>query len=74
MAIYDYRVADLDALFTRHNIKLPIDYKLWGRTFDGLDYRFIKPLSTQLPDDFRRLQEWFPMIESDIFRHEVVTR
>ena len=49
---------------------LPIDYDLFGRTFDGLDYRFIKPISENLPDDFELIRRWFPGVDLEMMRYE----
>ena len=58
------------AVIKRHGIKLPVDYKLFGRTFDGIDYRFVGPLRKHLPEDFERLRFWFPLIDLEILRRE----
>lgn len=50
--------------------KLPVDYKMFGRSFDGLDLRFIYQIKKHYPDDYRRILEWFPMVEVEIYRYE----
>lgn len=50
-------------------VKLPIDYELFGRSFDGTDYRFTEPMRKHLPDDFQRLCDWFPFLVTDIIRN-----
>jgi predicted phosphoadenosine phosphosulfate sulfurtransferase len=42
--IYDFSIRDTMTIIRRHGVKLPIDYKIWGRSFDGLDYRFTNHL------------------------------
>lgn len=59
----------MDAIEGR-GIKLPIDYEIWGRSFDGLDYRFTHPMKERLPEDYEVLKAYFPLIETDILRHE----
>ena len=49
-------------------LKLPIDYKWFGRSFDGIDYRFISKLRLHSPEDYERILEWFPLADLDIFR------
>jgi hypothetical protein len=68
--IFDYRKADVMAAIERHGIKLPIDYELFGRSFDGVDYRFAGPLRKHRPKDFERLRFWFPLVDLEILRHE----
>lgn len=68
--VWDWRKADLVACFRRHGVRLPIDYRLFGRSFDGLDLRFLLPLKKHRPQDYRRVLEWFPLAELEIFRWE----
>ena len=68
--IADWLKGEVMECIESHGIDLPIDYKLFGRSFDGIDYRFTAPLKKHLPEDYERLHEWFPMIEADIVRHE----
>lgn len=70
--IWDWRVDDIEAALQRSGAQLPIDYDWFGRSFDGIDYRFTRPLRDHAPADFERLCEWFPLIPADIYRHEVV--
>lgn len=49
-------------------IELPIDYEIFGRSFDGIDSRFTEPMRRHLPDDYERLRKWFPLMVSDLIR------
>jgi 3'-phosphoadenosine 5'-phosphosulfate sulfotransferase (PAPS reductase)/FAD synthetase len=68
--VWDLKKDDLVSLFRRHNIKLPIDYKIWGRSFDGLDLRFLLPLKKYLPGDYKKVLEYFQLADLEIFRWE----
>jgi hypothetical protein len=68
--VWDWRKADLLEAFERHDIKLTRDYEVWGRSFDGLDARFLIPMKKHFPADFKKVLEWFPLAEADIFRAE----
>lgn len=68
--IADWLKDEVYSAIDRRGVELPIDYEIWGRSFDGLDYRFTAPMRDNLPDDFERLKEWFPLIEADIVRNE----
>lgn len=66
--IYDWKKADIIAALDEANVKLPIDYKLFGRTFDGIDYRFLKPIKDNFPRDYERIITWYPLAELELFR------
>lgn len=68
--VWDMRKADLQAMFRREKVRLPIDYKLFGRTFDSLDLRFLLPVKKHFPRDYRKILEWFPLAELEVFRWE----
>jgi len=66
--VYDWLKADIIREMDAVGIKLPVDYKMFGRSFDGLNYTYIKPLKEWFPDDYKRLLEWFPFAEMDLLR------
>lgn len=68
--VWEFNKADILGILDRHGAKLPVDYRVFGRTFDGLDYRFLRPLKDHLPDDYARLLEWFPLAELAIWQVE----
>ena len=68
--IWDWNKDRLISEIERSGIGLPIDYELFGRSFDGLDLRFILPLKKKRPDDYRKVLEYFPLAEAEIFRFE----
>ena len=68
--IWDMRKEELIATLTRHGVKLPVDYAMFGRSFDGVDYRFLKPLKEHYPADYERILEWFPMARFEMMRYE----
>ncbi len=66
--VYDWKKADLIAAIDGAGVKLPVDYKLFGRTFDGIDYRFLKPIKDNYPQDYERIITWYPLAELELFR------
>ena len=68
--VYDWNVARIREEFQACGVKLPIDYKWFGRSFDGIDRRFTEPLKKYAPDDFAKLVELYPLLEADIKRYE----
>ena len=69
--IWDLTAADLRRMFDAVGMFLPVDYVWFGRTFDGLDHRFIAPLKEHAPDDYETVKFWFPGIEWELFRYEI---
>lgn len=69
--VYDWDIERLVKEIKQAKIKLPVDYKIWGKSFDGLDYRFIKPLKDHFPNDYEKLKELFPLIDVEILRYGI---
>jgi hypothetical protein len=69
--VYDWNMEKLISEIKQSGCKLPIDYKIWGKSFDGLDYRFIKPLKEHFPNDYEKLKELFPLIDVELKRYEI---
>ncbi len=69
-AIFDYSMDDLCNELKTAKINLPIDYKLWGKTFDGLQYRFIEQIRTHFPKDYDTIKHFFTLIDIEILRYE----
>ena len=72
--IYDWLKAEVMGAINQANIALPIDYQWFGRSFDGIDHRFLKPIHDNAPDDYQRILEWFPLAELELVRAEMMTR
>ena len=68
--VYDWNIEKLTNEIKKEGVKLPVDYKIWGKSFDGLDYRFIKPLKDNFPNDYEKLKILFPLIDVEIKRYE----
>lgn len=48
--------------------KLPVDYRIYGRSFDGIDHRFTAPLREHFPEDYEALRDLYPLIGLDSWR------
>lgn len=66
--VWDWRKARLVEELRSAAIKLPVDYRLFGRSFDGIDFRFLAPIKEYFPRDYGRILEWFPLAEVEIYR------
>jgi len=69
-AIFDWKIADVADCLRREGLKLPVDYKLFGRSFDGVDYRFLAPIKEHFPRDYAKILEWFPLADLELFRRD----
>ena len=57
----------MDAIRGR-GLRLPVDYEMFGRSFDGIDRRFMEPMRERYPEDWERVREWFPLLVADSIR------
>lgn len=67
--VFDWNISRLVSEIRQAGIKLPVDYKIWGRTFDGFDHRFLKPLKDNFPNDYEKIREFFPLIDLELKRY-----
>ena len=68
--VYDYKKEDMVRELDEANIALPIDYEWFGRSFDGIDYRFTSIIKEKSPEDYDRICAAYPMVELDILRQQ----
>lgn len=68
--VFDWNKDTLMDALVQAEVMLPVDYKLFGRSFDGIDYRFLEPIKREYPDDYATILEWFPMAELELKRIE----
>lgn len=68
--VWDWKKADLLEAFRKSGVRLAKDYAVFGRTFDGIDVRFLAPMKKHFPRDYARLLEWFPLAELELYRYE----
>jgi hypothetical protein len=68
--IYDWKNADLVAALRRNKCRLSHEYRVWGRSFDGIDWHFLKPLKEHYPEDYAKVLKWFPLAELSLLQRE----
>lgn len=66
--VWDWRKRHIREAIAQSGIKLPVDYDLWDRSFDGIDLRFLPGLRDTFPDDWDRLLFWFPLVDLYLYR------
>lgn len=70
--VWDWRKDRLLTEIRDAGVKLPPDYRMFGRSFDGVDYRFLAPIKEHYPRDYARILDWFPLADAEIERRRYV--
>lgn len=68
--IGDFENRDVYEIIKRHGLKVPVDYRLFGISFENIEYRFLKPISEQCPETYKKILEWFPLMPMSLSRYE----
>lgn len=71
MPVFDFKIQDVADIIKKHNCKTPSDYQTWGKSFDGIDYRFIIKLKKDFPRDYQKMVDCFPLLEVNIMRYNL---
>ena len=66
--VFDWKIDRLVDEIERSGIKLPVDYEMFGRSFDGIDYHYLAPIKERFPEDYEKILYWFPLAELDEVR------
>lgn len=68
--VWDWNKARVIETITLAGVKLPAEYRVFGRSFDGIDFRFLHGIRQHWPDDYEKILHWFPLAELELKRHE----
>lgn len=71
LPVYDWKIADVVASIERAGVRLSPEYLWFGRTFDGIDARFLAPMRDHAPRDYERVLSFFPMAQLEIMRRNL---
>lgn len=71
---HDWDKARMIEALERSKVRLPVDYKHHGRSFNGLDVRWLGWVKEHFPADWQRLLAWFPLAEVELKRMEFRAR
>lgn len=66
--VWDWRKAHVYGAIREHGIKLPVEYEWFGRSFDGVDMRFLGPIREHAPADYALILAWFPLADLEFDR------
>lgn len=75
-AIYDWKTEQVIRFIRRYNVKVPYHYHVWGNTGTGRPFEYLGLLEMEkyIPEDLERVKVFFPLIEIEKFRYEVVNK
>lgn len=68
--VWDWPIDHMIAQFKRMNLKLPVDYRMFGRSFDGLSAYYLLPIRKYFPRDYQRILDLYPLAEVIVRRAE----
>lgn len=68
MPIFDMRKDEQIELLRKAKVKLANDYQIFARSFDGIDYRFLKPIKDNYPEDYAKILARFPLAHLEFVR------
>jgi hypothetical protein len=66
--VWDWRKRHVYEAIESAGLRLPPEYEWFGRSFDGLDRRFLQPIRQHAPADYRRILDWFPLAALELER------
>lgn len=66
--IWDWHIDYMLSRVKDAGLKLAEDYKLFGRSFDGINYQFLEPIKDHHPKDYETILRWFPLAGVEAFR------
>lgn len=66
--IWDMKIEQLVAILNHAQVKLPHDYAIWGRSFDGLGNFYLSKIKEHYPDDYETILQWFPLAGVESYR------
>ncbi|MFB9776129.1 hypothetical protein [Brevibacterium otitidis] len=67
--VWDWSIAEIRECMADKGVPTPVDYGWFGRSFDGIDPRFLEPLKANAPEDYQRVLDWFPLADLGMVRH-----
>ena len=65
---------DIFEYMKQNNIPLTDDYKIFGRSWDGLSYHFLYGVHKHYPRDYETIKSYFPLIDAELFRYKLVNK
>jgi len=71
--VFDWSDKRLEQELIAAKVQLPVDYFMFGRSFDWLRAKYLGPIRRHYPDDWERIKFWFPLVEAELLRYREST-
>ncbi len=68
--VWDWKKDDVVGALKKNNVRLSLEYPLYGRTFDGVFLMYALALKEHHPRDYQKVLDFYPLVELEIFRYE----
>lgn len=68
--IADFENRDVVTIIKRHGLKVPVDYRLFGISYENIQYRFLRVIADECPESYRMICEQFPLAPLSLARYE----
>lgn len=68
--LIEWSKADILAYIKQHRLPLSPEYRHLGHSFRSLGGTEMLAIKAKFPEDYARIQHWFPLIEGSVKRHE----
>lgn len=68
--IADFENRDVVDIIKRHGLKVPVDYRLFGISYENIQYRFLRVIADECPESYRMICEQFPLAPLSLARYE----
>lgn len=68
--VFDMGKKELLDLIEEAGIKLPVDYRMFNRSWDGFDYLYITEIKEHFPKDYETILRNYPLAKAEIKRVE----
>lgn len=69
-AVYDWGNDRLEEELRASGVKLPMDYRLFNRTFEAAKYAQLEPLRRLMPNAYKRMLRWVPLAGVEFARRQ----
>jgi len=71
LPVFDWSTERLMPEIRTAKVRLSVEYKMFGRSFDGLTHLWLQGVQTYFPEDYQRILEWFPLAHLEFARRRI---